>query len=158
MGRDINQKLFKDALGGFLNETFANVEGIYLDRGTSLFETLNSVNAKQASTPARPGGTTIAAHADHVDFYLRVMLKYMKGTQLEKIDWSQSWLTKTVNDKEWETLKKKLTTTRDEVMKLINSFDDWNDEKKIGGAMAVVVHTAFHIGAIRQILKTVAGK
>lgn len=155
MGKDINEKLFKDALTGFLGETFNSVEGIYLDKGTSLFETLNSVNAKEASTPARPGGTTIAAHVDHIDFYLKVISKYMQGGWSEKIDWSQSWLTKTVNEKEWEALKKKLFATYEEVVKQINSFDDWIDKKKIGGAMAVVVHTAFHIGAIRQILKAV---
>ncbi|HEX2897231.1 MAG TPA: DinB family protein [candidate division Zixibacteria bacterium] len=155
MGKDINEKLFKDALAGFLGETFNSVEGIYLDKGTSLFETMNSVTAKEASTPARPGGTTIAAHADHIDFYLKVISKYMQGGWSEKIDWKQSWLTNTVKEKEWEALKKKLSTTRDEVIQQINSFDDWNDDKKIGGAMAVVVHTAFHIGAIRQILRTV---
>ncbi len=155
MGKDIKEKLFKDALTGFLEETFSTVEGTYLDKGTSLFETLNSITFKEASMPARSGGTKIAAHADHVEFYLKVMLKYISGVRLEKIDWSQSWLTKTVNEKEWEALKKKLSATYSDVIKQINSFEDWNDDKKIGGAMAVVVHTAFHIGAIRQILKIV---
>ncbi|MGH8015965.1 MAG: DinB family protein [Candidatus Zixiibacteriota bacterium] len=155
MSNQIDQKLFIDSLNGFLNETFNSVEGIYLDKGTSLFETLNSITAEEASTPARPGGTTIAAHAFHIDYYLVVISAYMKGTWPEKVDWKASWQTKTVNDNEWETLKNKLSTTRDEVLKQINSFDDWNDDKRIGGAMAVVVHTAFHIGALRQILKAV---
>lgn len=155
MSNQIDKKLFIDSINGFLGETFNSVEGIYLDKGTSLFETLNSITAEEASTPAQPGGTTIAAHADHIDFYLKVISKYMQGGWSEKIDWSQSWQTKTVNDKEWEALKKKLSATNNEVIKQINSFDNWNDDKKIGGAMAVVVHTAYHIGAIRQILKTV---
>jgi len=155
MAQHIKQDLFTNALNGFLGETFNNVEGIYLDKGTSLFETLDSVTAKEASTPVRPGGTTIAAHADHIDFYLKVISKYMVGGWGEKIDWSQSWLTKSVNEKEWGALKKKLSATHDDVMKLIKSFDNWNDDKKIGGAMALVAHTAFHIGAIRQIMRMV---
>jgi len=155
MSRDIQPQLFTNALIGLLDETFHKVQGIYLDGGTSLFETLNSVTAEEASKSARPGGTTIAAHAAHIDFYLKVIGDYTRGTPSQKIDWSQSWLTKSVNEKEWEALKKKLSATHSEVIKQINSFDDWNDDKKIGGAMAVVVHTAFHIGAIRQILKTV---
>lgn len=155
MSREINQVLFTNALNGLLNETFQKVEGIYLDGGTSLFETLNSVNAEEASKPARPGGTTIAAHAAHIDFYLKAIGDYMQGIQGPKIDWSQSWLTKTVNEKEWDNLKKRLSESQEKIMKLIKSYDDWNDDKKIGGALAVVAHTAFHIGALRQILKTV---
>ncbi len=155
MANQIDQQLFTNALLGLLGETFHNVDGIYLDGGTSLFETLNSITAGEASKPSLHGGTTIAAHTFHVDFYLKVISDYMQGKVYQKIDWSQSWLTKSVNEKEWEALKKKLSTTHDEVIKLINSFDDWNNDKKISGAMAVVVHTAFHIGAIRQILKSV---
>ena len=112
------------------------------------------MTAEEASKPARSGGTTIAAHAAHIDFYLKVISSYMQRGWAEKIDWSKSWLTKTVNKKEWEVLKKKLSATHNEVMKLMKSFDSWNDDKKIGGAMAVVAHTAFHTGAIRQILKS----
>ena len=32
-----------------LNETFDNVQGYYLDKGTSLFETLATISAEEAS-------------------------------------------------------------------------------------------------------------
>jgi len=158
MANQIEQQLFTSALIGVLEETFQKVEGVYLDRGTSLFETLNSVTAEAASKSIIAGGTTIAAHTAHVNFYLNVIQDYMQGKTADKIDWSQSWLTKTVNSQEWEALRKQLSDTHERIMQLIRSYDDWNDDKKIGGALAVVAHTAFHLGAIRQILRVVKPK
>jgi hypothetical protein len=31
---------------------------------------------------------------------------------------------------------------------------DWDSENAIGGALAIVVHTAYHLGEIRQALCT----
>ncbi|MEJ5247204.1 MAG: hypothetical protein WHS90_05515 [Caldilinea sp.] len=39
------------ALYGLLDETFDNVRGCFLDRGTSLFETLAAISAEKASIP-----------------------------------------------------------------------------------------------------------
>ncbi len=154
MLNQLDQKLFVEALFGVLDETFSKVEGIYLDRGTSLLETLNSITAEEASRPTRPSGTTIAAHTAHVDFYLKVIGDYMQGKAASKIDWSQSWLIKTVTAGEWEALNKQLAETHDRLIQLLKSFENWNDDKRIGGALAVIAHTAFHIGAIRQILRS----
>jgi hypothetical protein len=35
---------------------------------------------------------------------------------------------------------------------LLQSVEDWNDEHPIGGALAIAVHTAYHLGEIRQAL------
>ncbi len=45
-------ELFKKALLDCLEETFERVSGIYLDSGTSLFETLEGVSAEEASRPS----------------------------------------------------------------------------------------------------------
>lgn len=51
MAPQIPLEWFTKALDGLLNETFSNVQGIYLDRGTSLFETLETISAEDASRP-----------------------------------------------------------------------------------------------------------
>ena len=53
-----------------LDETFEQVHGIYLDKGTSLFETLATITAEQASQPVGGRCATLAAQVAHVDLYL----------------------------------------------------------------------------------------
>jgi hypothetical protein len=79
----------------------------------------------------------------------------MQGEWSERIDWQGSWKPKTVTSDEWASLRKSLRQTHDRVMKLIEGFDDWDDERKLGGALGVVVHTAYHLGSIRQIIRVV---
>ena len=51
-----------------LDETFNEVHGIYLDKGTTLFETLDNVTAEEASQAASAKSATIAAQVEHVRF------------------------------------------------------------------------------------------
>lgn len=155
MSQQIDNEMYTKLLHTLLEETFDKVEGIYLDGGTSMFETLDNISAEAASRPITPDGTTIASQVGHVEFYLGVMESYMRGGWSERIDWQGSWKPKTVTEDEWAALRKKLRETHDRVIKLITSFDDWNDERKLGGALGVIVHTAYHLGAIRQIVRVV---
>lgn len=156
MAEHISHSTFTNALYSLLDETFEKVYGIYLDRGTSLFETLAQIDAEQASQPIVPNGSTIVAHASHVQFYLEVLAKHMKGEKLEKIDWAATWKTKTATAPEWDSLVRKLRTTYQQVEEQIRAVDDWNAANYLEGALAIIVHTAFHLGAIRQIRTVVA--
>ena len=42
--------------------------------------------------------------------------------------------------------------------KRISEFTDWNDDKRLGGALAVIAHTAYHLGAVRQMLRVVKSR
>ena len=64
---------FINALYILLDETFDDVKGIYLDQGTSLFETLAAVSAEEASIPVGGKCATLAAQVKHVAFYLDVV-------------------------------------------------------------------------------------
>ena len=152
MSTPIAHDVFVKEIRALLDETFENVSGIYLDRQTSLFETVDSLDSDTVSTPLVPGGTTIAGHLAHIKFYLDVSLDYMQGKQLGKIDWTQSWVTRTVDEREWSELRESLHETTSRVREAIDSFTDFNSEPALAGALAVTVHTAFHLGAIRQIL------
>ncbi|MFN8564453.1 MAG: hypothetical protein U0703_23185 [Anaerolineae bacterium] len=61
---------FKRDLLDLLDETFIQHHGIYLDRGTSLFETLAPITAARASIPVGGECATLAAQVEHVRFYL----------------------------------------------------------------------------------------
>lgn len=92
-----NQQFGKELLEQ-LDDTFEQVKGIYLDRGTSLLETLSTLNASEASKPLTNHGASITGHVAHIRFYLNVLTKYMAGERDQKPDWTQSWLVREVNE------------------------------------------------------------
>ena len=62
-------------------ETFEQVHGIYLDGGTSLFETLATISAEEASLPVSATCATLAAQVEHVRFYLDVLETYLLNSE-----------------------------------------------------------------------------
>lgn len=157
MPPDISADLLKKTINALIEETFADVKGIYLDKGTSLVETLGTVSAEEASRPITDGGTTIAGHAAHVRFYLDVLGKYMRNELKDRIDWKQSWLFNSVSESDWETLRQGVTDDYKDIQSRLAEIVDWNDEKRLGGALAIIAHTAYHLGAVRQMLRAIKG-
>jgi 3-deoxy-D-arabino-heptulosonate 7-phosphate (DAHP) synthase class II len=147
----MNKEDFLENVFALLEETFEKTRGIYLDRDTSLFDTLSGLSAAEVSRDVN--GNSIAAHVEHARFYLVVLRAFMTG-RTEKVDWTESWKTKTVSDAEWRDLKDALRREYAETIEFFKSTTDWDDER-IGGALAIVTHTAFHNGAIRQIRKAI---
>lgn len=138
-----------------LKETFEGSPesgSMYLDRGIGIFNSLEKVNAETASRSAAWEGATVAGHAEHARIYLQMLCEFMAG-RTEKVDWSESWRVKTVNENEWETLKENLRREYLATVETFNKIENW-DEDAISGAMSIVAHTAYHLGAIRQIIKT----
>jgi hypothetical protein len=150
----------EDFTGSFfqlLTETFegppAGRGSAYLDKGAGLFQTLDALTAEAASAAPWPGGPTVAAHCDHARFYLLALLDFMRGATA-KIDWGQSWLTHTVGAEEWERLRGELRRAYETVAEHLRSLEAWGDEE-VGDSMAILVHTAYHLGAVRQMVKAV---
>ncbi|MEO8286657.1 MAG: DinB family protein [Chloroflexota bacterium] len=153
----IKAELFTTVLNQFFDETFEHVQGIYLDRGTSLFETLETVSAEEASRPVGGKCASIAGQVEHVRFYMDVLSKYLRGEDPGKVDWAGSWSLTSVNAEEWETLKGQLKEQYSSVRQLISTIENWDAEDPISNALAVVVHTAYHLGEIRQATCTIKG-
>ncbi len=143
---------FVETLNALLDETFEQVHGIYLDRGTSLFETLAGVTAEQASQPISVSCASIAAQVEHVRFYLEVMQRYIRGEQPGKVDWQASWQRQVVTPGEWQARMAELRAAYASVRDLLRGIESWEGENELGGALATVVHTAYHLGEIRQAL------
>jgi len=155
MATQIALELFTKELYQILDETFEQVHGIYLDRNTSLFETLETVSAEEASRPVSARCASIAGQVEHVRFYLDVLERYMRGEEVGKVDWEGSWYLKSVTAEEWEALKERLRGAYRSVLGVMKGFDTWEGENDVSGALAVLVHTAYHLGEIRQALCTV---
>ena len=144
---------FTTELFDLLDETFENHHGIYLDKGTSLFATLAGINAAEASQPVGGKCASIAAQVAHVTFYLEVLERYILERGAGKVDWGEIWLTvREVTPVEWDTFKIQLQQTYQRVLAMLKSDIDCGGETAIGGALAIIVHTAYHLGEIRQAL------
>jgi hypothetical protein len=59
-----------------------------------------------------------------------------------------------MNQSEWELIQLELRNSYERMKQLINETPAWTSEVEIGGAMAVIAHTAYHLGEIRQALCT----
>ena len=111
-----------DELLTHLEETFEKVRGIYLDRGTSLFETLEGVSAGEASHEIGNGRATIAAHVEHVRFYLDVVDDVMRTQAIMKVDWREIWQSVgVVTPEEWAAQKVRLRASYQRVVSTITN-------------------------------------
>ncbi len=151
----ITTQQFTGGIAYLLRETFeGSPEGIpsaYLDRGVGVFITLSGVSAEVASKDF--GGTTIVAQAAHAKFYLDRLCEYING-RTEPVNWEDSWLIETVNDEEWAALQTSIRKAYENTLKCLAEERPWS-EMQVGMGIGLVAHTAYHLGAIRQIAKTV---
>jgi hypothetical protein len=155
MANQIQADHFTKALNLLLDETFEDVVGYYLDGGTSMFETLATISAQEASIPVGGKCATLAAQVKHVAFYLDVSEEIVRTGQSEPQDWDKIWReTSVVTPQEWQAIKTSLRESYDRIKTLIDDTTQWLDEVQIANAIAIVVHTAYHLGEIRQALCT----
>jgi hypothetical protein len=148
----IDQQHFLNPLYSLLEETFETHHGIYLDSGTSLLETLETISAAQASIPVGGQCASLAAQVTHVTFYLELLERIILTNDAPPVDWGEIWRTvEKVTPDEWQALKDNLKGAYQRLNQLFHDNPAWNEES-ISGALAVIVHTAYHLGEIRQAL------
>lgn len=116
---------------------------------TGIFGTLNQLTAQEASHSIN--GTVMAAHADHIRYYLWVINEILEGRKPEK-DWEESWEIKKVNEAQWEKIRGNLRKEYDAAMDHIESIET---EEQYSWVLGDLAHSAYHLGALRQMLKVV---
>ncbi len=151
----IDPENLKQAIRDVLDEAFSNGQGIFLDRKTSLFETLADMTAQEASIPVGGKCATLAAQVRHVAFYLDVVDRSVRDPNAPRADWDEIWRTvSVVTPDEWDAIRADLRASYDRILRLMDDTPDWNDVDVIAGTVGVVAHTAYHLGEIRQALCT----
>lgn len=150
-----NSQDFANNLFLFMEETFEfKNHGIYLDQGTSLFETLETVSAEEASVPVGGKCASLAAQVAHVTFFIESFERFALQGDNSPRDWGLIWRTvEKVTPEQWDEYKRKLKDAYLRMDKLFHENPAW-DEGTIGGALSILVHTAYHLGEIRQALCT----
>lgn len=155
MASTIAVESFKQGMLSAYKETFESVMGIYLDKGTSLFETLATITHEEASRPVSPTCATLAAQVAHIRYYMDVLEGYTLKTLTEKPDWEHIWKTvSVVTEQEWQASIAELRATYERILTMIDGLD-WEEESHVSGPIGILLHTAYHLGEIRQALCTI---
>lgn len=112
---------------------------------------LEKLSAADASRSMNDGAT-IAAHAAHVSYGLSLMNRWAKegGNPFADAKWNEAWKITSVEEDRWKQIRADLDK---EIMY-------WQEALKIprevmpiemSGMIGSIAHTAYHLGAIRQI-------
>jgi hypothetical protein len=70
-------------------------------------------------------------------------------------NWESSWSQQTVSVEEWAELGADVRREARVLLGWLEADPHWADENYLIGALAILPHMAFHLGAIRQLMKIV---
>jgi len=132
--------------------------GFVLNTGDiGLLRSLENLSAADASRSANDGAT-IAAHAQHVRYGLSLMNHWASagGNPFADAKWDEAWKISTVGETEWREIRDGL---RDEARRWMDVLKTPREvaDVELTGLVASVAHLAYHLGAIRQIHKSIRG-
>ena len=149
--------VFQRALTNMLTEILdgpPGQEAYLLNPGDpGLLRQLNTIDASAASKRPMPGNSTIAAHVDHLLFGLCLLNRWAAGeaNPWAGADFNASWQRTKVTDDQWGALRDGLRSEADKWRKVVAARTDW-DDLGAAAALSTAAHTAYHLGAIRQVL------
>ena len=149
--------VFQRALSNMLTEIFdgpPGQEAYVLNPGDlGLLRQLETIDATTASTLPTPGQKSIAAHVDHVYFGLAILNRWAAGeaNPWAGADFNASWQRTAVSDDEWLALRDGLRREAEKWRQVVAARTSWDDMSAAAG-LSTVAHTAYHLGAIRQVL------
>jgi hypothetical protein len=118
--------------------------------------TLSGISAREASRPPAPGMNTIASHARHLHYALSLANRAMRGENpYDNADWPGSFQPQAADDAGWDQLRQGLRREHEQFLAAVRARKDWDDAILLQGVMAAVGHGAYHLGAVRQIIRMV---
>lgn len=144
----INTEHFRKPFLMLLKEIFigGNERDFVLDSGMSLGETLSEISAAEASERISERTASIAAQVNHLCVYIEAVIAAEPG---KHVDWDASWNDITaVDDAAWAALIVRVDDNYAKMETFCSTYDAW-DESYVGGAMAILAHTTYHLGEIR---------
>ena len=131
--------------------------GYMLNRDdVGLLRSIDRITAADASVVV-DGGSSIAAHVDHIAYGVGLMNRWAAGENPWKdADWSASWRKTAVTDEEWQRLRRRLA---DESHKWLTAIKQPREleEVELSGMIGSIAHLAYHLGAIRQMDRRICG-
>lgn len=132
--------------------------GYMLNRGDpGLLRSLERITAAEASRIVS-GGSSIAAHVDHVTYYLTLMNRWARGERnpWRDADWKASWRRTDVSEESWAQRRGALAA-ESSAWSHAMSQPRTVSAPELTGMVASIAHLAYHVGAIRQMDRTLRG-
>jgi hypothetical protein len=122
-----------------------------------LLRSLDQLSAAAASRSFN-GGATIAAHAQHLRYGLSLMNRWASkgGDPFADPKWDEAWKTSRVDHAQWDEIRSGL---REEVRRWTEVLGSPRQvtDTELSGMIGSIAHFAYHLGAIRQIDRSVRG-
>ncbi|HEX2717387.1 MAG TPA: DinB family protein [Gemmatimonadaceae bacterium] len=111
-----------------------------------------------AAASARPtGGASIAAHVDHLVYGLSLLNQWSGGANpFDDADWTESWTHIEVTDERWRELRVALRREARQWVDAVRTSGD-ADPVALNTIVGSIAHLAYHLGAIRQIDRSIRG-
>jgi|SRR5215471_4133641 len=136
----------------------AGSEAFVLNSGdVGLLRSFDRLTAADASSAVN-GGATIAAHAQHLRYGLSLMNRWAAegGNPFADATWDAAWKIGAVDTAAWSEITRGL---RDEAQRWLRTLGTPRavSEIELTGMTASIAHLAYHLGAVRQISKTIRG-
>lgn len=138
--------LFREAFEG----RPPGVPSWFVEREDGLIPLLSDLSAEDASKVPAPGLNTIGGHAFHVRYILRITNGLIQGKS-PMPDWVASWAQQRFTEAEWDELRASLKDEYLGVLAFFESDPQWPNKDWLLGAMALLPHMAYHVGAVRQL-------
>ena len=122
-----------------------------------LLRSLEKLSADDASTSVNDGAT-IAAHAQHVRYGLSLMNRWARegGNPFADAKWDQAWKVSVVDAGTWNEILAGLRHETERWLEMLRTPRECSGIE-LTGMISSVAHLAYHLGAIRQISKSVRG-
>lgn len=118
------------------------------DGDSGYFGTLQKIDFRDAQRAI--AGTSIAAQTKHVTFVIRVATK-SRSTDSDAPDagqWRQSWAIDNLDSEKWRQMCQELRKAYYDLRHVISEAS-LTDDETFANVIGVVVHIAYHLGAIR---------
>jgi hypothetical protein len=123
-----------------------------------LLRSLETFTAAAASATPPAGGSSIAAHLDHVRYGLSLLNRWSRGEPdpWSGANWATSWSRSSVTDQEWAALRRAFETEARTWLDALAAPREYT-ERELNDVIGSVAHLAYHLGAIRQIDRSLRG-
>ena len=99
----------------------------------------------------------MASHVEHLRYGLELLNREAEGESLWAVaNWADAWTHQTVTEDQWRKLRADLAQEAQAWLEVMKHPPAW-DDVGLGSAVGSIPHTAYHLGAIRQLAQAASG-
>ena len=150
----VNAALF-ELWDEILGQPSPGADSHVLDPAAGWAPSLAAIDAATASRRIEPGGTSIAGQTAHASRALEYLEEVLEGHD-PQVDWTSTFLPAEVDDHAWVRRRQRLFTVADRVAARLRGSPGWPHDQLLR-VMSHLVHLAYHLGAVRQMLRVTRG-